>query len=404
MNTICADRLGLGAAAGVKMASLTSMRAVPSGQDPGLEQLGARPGWRSAGRGTARPRSSPSNSAWMTATPLASTGGCTGSSVPGWSGGPRHEVGAGPGSDDGTTGATVDDAVRSSTKLGRDVREASCPTAGRSATQRARSPVTASAAVHRAPGDRARAPSRVLRRAARSRTGRPARRRRGRRPTPGRRAGARARRRGRGRARRPRSRSAGRPTPPRAKRSKMRSRSSAGTPGPWSSTAIHTCRERSSPSAARLDGDRHLAAAVVAGVVDEVGHDAGQAPLVAVDDQVLGRARSTVTGVRRQAAHAHRLAHELGDEEVLAVQADRRRRRSGRSRAGPRRGPGSGRRRPRAGRARPAACSGISSRRACITSTDAASVISGERSSWLTSDANRASRSTRCCERGRPCR
>ena len=41
--------------------------------------------------------------------------------------------------------------------------------------------------------------------------------------------------------------------------------------------------------------------------------------------------------------------------------------------------------------------SGISSRRACITSTDADSVISGERSSWLTSDANRASRSTRCC-------
>ena len=44
-----------------------------------------------------------------------------------------------------------------------------------------------------------------------------------------------------------------------------------------------------------------------------------------------------------------------------------------------------------------AACarSGISSRRASMTSTEADSVISGERSSWLTSDANRASRSTR---------
>ena len=41
--------------------------------------------------------------------------------------------------------------------------------------------------------------------------------------------------------------------------------------------------------------------------------------------------------------------------------------------------------------------SGMSSRRACITSTDADSVINGDRSSWLTSEAKRASRSTRCC-------
>ena len=39
--------------------------------------------------------------------------------------------------------------------------------------------------------------------------------------------------------------------------------------------------------------------------------------------------------------------------------------------------------------------SGISPRLFSSTSTDAASVISGERSSWLTSEANRASRSTR---------
>ncbi len=44
-----------------------------------------------------------------------------------------------------------------------------------------------------------------------------------------------------------------------------------------------------------------------------------------------------------------------------------------------------------------AARSGRSSRRACITSALAASVISGERSSWLTSLAKRASRSTRVC-------
>ena len=41
--------------------------------------------------------------------------------------------------------------------------------------------------------------------------------------------------------------------------------------------------------------------------------------------------------------------------------------------------------------------SGSSSRRASITSTDADSVISGERSSWLTSEAKRASRSMRSC-------
>ncbi len=41
--------------------------------------------------------------------------------------------------------------------------------------------------------------------------------------------------------------------------------------------------------------------------------------------------------------------------------------------------------------------SGSSLRRASITSTDADSVISGERSSWLTSEAKRASRSMRSC-------
>ena len=41
--------------------------------------------------------------------------------------------------------------------------------------------------------------------------------------------------------------------------------------------------------------------------------------------------------------------------------------------------------------------SGSSWRRASITSTEADSVISGERSSWLTSEAKRASRSMRSC-------
>ena len=40
--------------------------------------------------------------------------------------------------------------------------------------------------------------------------------------------------------------------------------------------------------------------------------------------------------------------------------------------------------------------SGISDLRLSITSMDASSVMSGERSSWLTSEAKRASRSTRC--------
>ena len=52
------------------------------------------------------------------------------------------------------------------------------------------------------------------------------------------------------------------------------------------------------------------------------------------------------------------------------------------------------------GRAPRAASSGISSRRLSSTSTEAASVISGDRSSWLTSDANRASRSMRSCSAG----
>jgi hypothetical protein len=39
----------------------------------------------------------------------------------------------------------------------------------------------------------------------------------------------------------------------------------------------------------------------------------------------------------------------------------------------------------------------------CSTSTEAARVVSGDRSSWLTSDANRASRSMRSCSAS-PCR
>ena len=99
----------------------------------------------------------------------------------------------------------------------------------------------------------------------------------------------------------------------------------------------------------------------------------------------------------RQAADRHGLADELGDEQVLEVQADRPGVEAGdlqqvldqRLEAGDVADQQVER------RLRPArACrrGGPASPRRC-----AASVISGERSSWLTSLAKRASRSTRCC-------
>ena len=63
----------------------------------------------------------------------------------------------------------------------------------------------------------------------------------------------------------------------RAKRSNRRSASSAGRPGPWSSTSRRSAAVHAGPCA---DEDRG-AAAVAAGVVDQVRHHLGQAVRVA---------------------------------------------------------------------------------------------------------------------------
>ena len=168
------------------------------------------------------------------------------------------------------------------------------------------------------------------------------------------------------------------------------------TPGPRSSTAIWRWVTGSSSSSTIDHRDLRFAAAVGAGVVDEVGDDTGEPPAVAADQRDSARS-DTWIGVDGQGADGHRLADELGGQQLLEVEPDR---------AGVEAGDleqvldetlEARRRRSTAGRARPGRAPGISSRRASITSTDAASVISGERSSWLTSEAKRASRSTRCC-------
>ncbi len=70
------------------------------------------------------------------------------------------------------------------------------------------------------------------------------------------------------------------------------------------------------------DGDLRVAAAVQAGVVDQVGHDAGQSAPVTVHDQAFGTVADGHAS-SRHAADSDRLAHELGDEQVFEVQADR---------------------------------------------------------------------------------
>ena len=126
------------------------------------------------------------------------------------------------------------------------------------------------------------------RRAARRRSGRPARRRGGPRPTPGRRAGGRARRRAPGRGRRRRCRCAGPASPPRAKRSKISARSSTGHARAVVLDGDLHVGQRLVVGVGVGDRDLGLAAAVGAGVVDEVGDDAGQPPAVAADDRPLG--------------------------------------------------------------------------------------------------------------------
>ena len=135
--------------------------------------------------------------------------------------------------------------------------------------------------------------SRRRHRRARRRSGRPPRRRPGPRPRRDRRGGARARRRGRGRGRRPRRRRGGRPPRPRAKRSKM----------------IDALVGRHA-RARVLDGDLHgvvdlaqrhdgRAVAVLRGVVEQVGDDAGEAPLVGARRSRLRARRRARSGTSR---------------------------------------------------------------------------------------------------------
>ena len=90
VNTICATASGWASPLAVKMASLTSMRAVPSGSTRACRRRVP------SGMAVRSPRDcsdavSPSNSAWITAVPLDSTRRGTGSSVPGSSGGPLRK-------------------------------------------------------------------------------------------------------------------------------------------------------------------------------------------------------------------------------------------------------------------------------------------------------------------------
>ena len=109
---------------------------------------------------------------------------------------------------------------------------------------------------------------------------------------------------------------------PREKRSKISARSSTGTPGPWSSTAILTWVSTSAsalPSSMLTSG---CAGPVGEGVVDEVGDDPGQPAAVAADDRVLGPSRRRDLE-RRCRRDGDGVAHELADAQILEVEADR---------------------------------------------------------------------------------
>ena len=97
----------------------------------------------------------------------------------------------------------------------------------------------------------------------------------------------------------------------------------------------------------------------------------------------------------------HRLGDQLAQAHLVRAPVGRRRRRTGRSRAGPRPAAGSGRRRPPSGRP-PTAPRRRASRRGGRRAprSTPTRVMSGERSSWLTSDAKRPSRSMRSSRAG----
>ena len=190
-----------------------------------------------------------------------------------------------------------------------------------------------------------------------------------------------------------RCRRRGRPAlEPRAKRSKISSRSASGTPEP---VVLDADLDAAVHPVERHPGDP---AGVLLGVVEEVGQHLHQAAPVDEHDQVVdvGGPRRPGTG-RPAMASRHAGSRNADHLERARAPAPGCPSRSGRSPTGRPPAPGSGRCRRPAGRAPATARSGISSRRRSSTSTEAVSVMSGERSSWLTSEAKRASRSTRSC-------
>ena len=157
----------------------------------------------------------------------------------------------------------------------------------------------------------------------------PARRRAGPRPTPGPCAGRRARPPGTGRGRRPRCRRGG------WSRRRGRSGRRSAPARPRARRGRRPRRRYWTPVGQLAHLDPGGAAAVLAGVVEQVGDDADQAALVGPDDHAgqLGVELDGHVGALRP---GHRLGDQLAGPDLAAGRGGRRRRRSGRSPAGPR--------------------------------------------------------------------
>ena len=214
------------------------------------------------------------------------------------------------------------------------------------------------------------------------------RRRGGPRPRRGRGGGGRAGRQGRVRGRYRRRRRAGRSGRPRAKRSKMRSRRRDRD------TGAVVVDDEPDPAVAAQHADAHGATTMVVGVVEQVGEHAVEPAAVAEHDRwgigVLDR------HFRARSGGFRTCRTRLDQLDLLDGPRPCRPGRHGRS-------PGD--RRPSAGTAAftvvsrsKARCAvdGMASLRRRSTSLTLTMVVKGERSSWLTSEANRASCRTRC--------
>ena len=180
----------------------------------------------------------------------------------------------------------------------------------------------------------------------------------------------------------------------RENRSKIRARSSTGTPGPWSSTAILTCVSTSAsalPSSMLTSVGRRRRRCVV----DEVGDHPRQATAIAADDRALRPRRRHAP--RRPAPTRRRRRCARTDWRTESSRWSRiapasKRLISSRSSTSPRKRATSLTRRSSA------ACARSASRRAAPPPRRSRPTASSEgRSSCETSEAKRASRSTRCC-------